>query len=112
MRDHHHLLPPLHETAAQTAPKLRTRLRQRFPGVAFRVRSDGLNQLVTVSWNHGPAPADVHQVTRLHCRVHGPAGGTLWASDRGSIALVEPGGLVLLERDGAPALVDVDEPPF
>lgn len=112
MRHHQQLFPPLHETAAQTAPRVRRRLRERWPHATFLVRADALRQHVTVSWTGAPEAREVEAITRPHCSVRGPSDGTLWASERGTLSVVVTGAIVLLEHDGQPAIVDADEPPF
>lgn len=93
------LLPPLHETAAQTAPRVRRRLRQRWPGQPFTVRANALSQTVAVTWTGGPSTDEVHELTRHHCRGCDPQ-PTLWSAPSGAISLVRPLATILLRRNG------------
>lgn len=93
------LLPPLSETAAQTAPRVRRRLRERWPGHPFTVRADALSQTVAITWTQGPSATEVHDITRYHCRGCDPQ-PTLWSSPNGNICLVRPLATILLRRNG------------
>lgn len=105
------LLPPLSETAAQTAPRLRRRLNARWRGHPFTVRSDALSQTVTVTWTGGPSPAQVHELTRFHCRQCDPE-PTLWSDPSGTISLVRPLATVVLRHNGSHAAAQAPCAPF
>ena len=87
---------PLRETPAQTACRIKRRLRDRWPAAAFSVRSDRKTQTVTVAWRGGPTTDQVDVVTAPHDR---SAGTTLWASPRGHLSLVEPQARVELRHE-------------
>lgn len=56
----------IYETAAETAKKIRSKLKAEFPGVKFSVKSEtyAMGSAVRVSWTDGPEREVVHAVTR------------------------------------------------
>lgn len=104
------LMEPLRESAAQTAPRVRRRLREAFRDTQFTVRANALNQTVTVAWRGAPEPAAVVPIIAPHCSARAPSGGTLWASEHYTLSVVEPLAVVRLERDGTAVLGPGAEP--
>lgn len=54
----------IYESAAETAKKIRAKLKAEFPGVKFSVRSEtySMGSSVTVSWTDGPERGVVHAI--------------------------------------------------
>lgn len=94
------LMPPMRESAPQTAVRLRRSLRERWPTTRFSVRTTRGAELV-VSWTGGPRTNQVAEAAAGFARTI--AGDrqepTLWIGPRGGVALIWPGAeLVLPER--------------
>lgn len=81
-----------------TGRRVRRQLTARFPGTRFSVRSDALGNTVAVTWQGGPTEEEVRRLTRFHSRDWSPPGGIAWIDRAGSVCVVEPLALVVLDR--------------